>query len=73
MREEYVRRQDGLCMYCSKSLSEEPVMDKKINWNMFPEGFLNYPVHLDHDHSTGLTRGAVHAYCNAVMWQYEGK
>jgi hypothetical protein len=34
---------------------------------------LKSPIHLQHDHDTGLTEGAVHAYCNAVLWQYEGR
>lgn len=25
------------------------------------------------DHKTGMTEGAVHNYCNAVMWQYENR
>jgi hypothetical protein len=37
---------------------------------LFPELFLKYPVHLHHSHVTGLTIGAVHAYCNAVLWVY---
>jgi hypothetical protein len=34
---------------------------------------LLHPVHLQHSHVTGLTEGAVHAFCNAVLWQYEGR
>lgn len=34
---------------------------------------LRYPVHLQHNHDTGMTEGAVHARCNAVMWQYLGR
>jgi hypothetical protein len=49
------------------------VTSKPINWKLFPENFLMYPVHLQHDHNTNLTEGAVHAYCNAVLWQYEGR
>jgi len=30
-------------------------------------------MHLHHNHETDMTEGAVHAYCNAVLWQYEGK
>jgi hypothetical protein len=30
-------------------------------------------IHLQHCHKTNMTEGAVHAYCNAVLWQYEGK
>jgi len=49
------------------------ILNKKIDWSYFPENFLNYPIHLQHNHNSGLTEGAVHNYCNAVMWQYEGK
>jgi len=76
VREYYVEAQAGLCMFCNTSLSEKPpasVTDKDINWALFPPGFLRYPVHLQHDHGTGLTEGAVHSYCNAVMWQYGGR
>lgn len=76
LREEYIKDQNGDCYYCRGVLSEEPpksVISKKINWRLFPKEFLKYPVHLQHDHETGLTEGAVHAYCNAVMWQYEGR
>lgn len=76
VREEYIKLQKGKCYYCRTSLSKEPpknVTNKKINWKLFPENFLQYPVHLQHNHETDLTEGAVHSYCNAVMWQYEGK
>lgn len=76
VREQYVKEQDHLCYFCGKSLLDGPpdnILNKKINWNLFPKGFLDYPVHLQHDHRTGLTEGAVHAYCNAVLWQYHGK
>lgn len=75
VREEYVKRQNGLCFYCGESLDGEPRADiaiRFIDWSLFPKGFLDNPVHLDHNHDTGMTRGAVHGYCNAVMWQYEG-
>ena len=48
-------------------------MEKKINWKLFPPFFLRFPIHLQHNHDTNMTEGAVHAYCNAVMWQYEGR
>lgn len=73
VREEYVKQQNGLCMWCEWPLDGEPpvtVTSKNINWKWFPPGFLNNPVHLQHNHDTDLTEGAVHAYCNAVMWQY---
>ena len=76
VRDEYVALQDGKCFYCGESLRDVPaasVIEKNIDWSLFPEGFLDYPVHLQHDHHTGMTEGAVHAYCNAVMWQYEGR
>lgn len=76
IRNEYYRRQHGICMYCGGYLGKEPpqwIKDKKINWLLFPDNFLKYPVHLQHNHETDMTEGAVHAYCNAVMWQYEGR
>jgi len=69
----YIALQHGKCMHCNKDLDTEPPMDKEINWNLFPDGFLDHPIHLDHDHDTGMTRGAVHAYCNAYLWCYEGR
>lgn len=76
VRAEYVRLQEGNCFYCLESLEDSPpkiVLAKKINWGLFPMNFLKYPIHLQHDHDSGLTEGAVHAYCNAVLWQYEGR
>ena len=76
VREQYIKLQNGKCFYCKHDLSKEPpksILDKQIDWSYFPENFLKYPVHLQHDHKTDLTEGAVHAYCNAVMWQYEGR
>ncbi len=76
VREQYVKEQNNKCYYCGCSLKEkapEYIIQKKINWRLFPKGFLKYPVHLQHNHSTGMTEGAVHNYCNAVMWQYKRK
>lgn len=75
VREQYVEEQEGKCFYCGNDLEGSPskeIIDKKINLKLFPRGFFNNPVHLQHDHKTGFTQGAVHAHCNAVMWQYEG-
>ena len=75
-REQYVKEQDGKCFYCKESLILPPpkmISKKKIDWSLFPKNFLRHPIHLQHDHCSGMTEGAVHAYCNAVMWQYEGK
>lgn len=74
-REQYVIEQGGICHYCKKPLSDTPIMDKEIKWRLFPGGkdFLRHPIHLHHCHNTGMTIGAVHAYCNAVLWQYHGE
>ena len=76
VRIEYIKRQSGKCWYCEEPLNKDApdkITSKPINLKLFPTGFLTHPVHLHHDHSTGLTIGAVHSYCNAVLWQYEGK
>ena len=73
VREEYVRLQENKCMWCNESLDATPAQNYQINWSLFPPNFMKYPVHLQHDHSTGMTEGAVHAYCNAYMWQYKGR
>jgi hypothetical protein len=75
-REQYVKLQENKCYYCGGVLSETPpekIKSKKINWKLFPPNFLKYPIHLHHSHDTGKTIGAVHALCNAVLWQYEGE
>ena len=76
VREQYVKDQDGKCWHCKCPLDEKPprkIKKKKIDWGLFPPNFLKYPIHLQHDHGTGMTEGAVHSLCNAVMWQYHGK
>lgn len=76
VRELYIQLQNNLCYYCKQNLYNPPpkyITDKPINWNLFPKGFLNHPIHLQHNHRTDMTEGAVHAYCNAVLWQYENK
>lgn len=78
VREKYVQHQQGRCAYCGRQLHDLPEMNvrhAKINWTLFPRGrgFLDYPVHLHHDRKTGLTIGAVHALCNAYMWQFLGE
>lgn len=78
VRQAYVEEQDGDCYYCRCSLDGEPAIDvlaKDVDWSRFPGGrsFLQHPVHLHHCHRTGLTLGAVHALCNAVLWQYDGE
>jgi len=76
VREQYIIEQENKCMYCGCSLSEkapQEIIEKKIDWDLFPPNFLKYPIHLQHDHKTGMTEGAVHNYCNAVLWQYENR
>lgn len=76
VRLQYIEEQEGKCLYCKEDLNLSPpkhITDKPINWRLFPDNFLKYPIHLQHCHKKGLTEGAVHAYCNAVLWQYEGK
>lgn len=76
VREEYFRLQKGKCCHCGASLlgkAHPDILSKTINVSLFPPNFFNYPVHLHHSHDTGLTIGAVHCDCNAVLWQYHGE
>lgn len=76
VRLKYIQEQNNLCMYCGETLdSVAPIRitNMPINWRLFPQGFLQNPIHLQHNHNTNMTEGAVHAYCNAVLWQYEGR
>lgn len=76
VREEYIRRQKGKCYHCKNLLNEKPrsaVIKLPVNKSLFPPNFFHYPVHLHHDHESGMTIGAVHNYCNAVLWQYFGE
>ena len=76
VKEQYCKIQNWLCWYCEHDLREKPpsfITEKKYNRKLFPKFFLSWPIHLQHNHGTGMTEGAVHARCNAVLWQYEGK
>lgn len=73
VRQMYIEHQKGLCYHCKSPLEIEPpkeITDLPIDWNNFPPGFIDSPQHLHHCHKTGYTIGVVHAYCNAVLWQY---
>ena len=73
MRELYVIEQKGKCFWCQYDIHKKPpegITSWKVNLDLFPRGFMNNPIHLQHSHTTGLTEGAVHAHCNAVAWQY---
>jgi hypothetical protein len=73
VREEYVRRQNGLCHYCKNPLNKKQKHTRPLYMGAFPPNFFKHPVHLHHCHKTGMTIGAVHNYCNAVLWQYHGE
>ena len=76
IREEYIKRQKGLCYHCKASLSGPPaqyIQDTWVNKGLFPKNFFKYPIHLHHNHDTGMTIGAIHNKCNAVLWQYYGE
>jgi hypothetical protein len=76
VRDEYVKLQRGKCYHCDEYLHKSPtkeINELDINLALFPPNFLKYPIHLHHDHVTGLTIGAVHSRCNAVLWQYHGE
>ena len=73
VREQYIQEQGGLCYWCKNRIDVNPpkeITDHWIKWDLFPPFFLKHPIHLQHNHSNDETEGAVHAYCNAVMWQY---
>lgn len=76
VREQYIKEQSRMCFYCKEDLKHpapKRIVRKYIDWKLFPKGFLNHPIHLQHDHNTGMTEGAVHSNCNAYMWYYEGR
>lgn len=76
VRERYQQLQDGCCWHCGNPLDENPathILDAKINWGLFPRNFQDHPIHLHHDHVSGLTIGAIHMRCNAWLWDYCGQ
>lgn len=76
VRAQYVKIQGGLCYWCGELLSGPPAAgakSKSVRRNLFPPNFFKHPVHLQHCRKTGMTEGAAHAHCNAVMWQYHGR
>ena len=76
VREAYVLQQNGLCHHCGEPLSGDPssaVQNTPVNKDLFPPNFFAWPIHLHHSHETGLTIGAVHNYCNAVLWEHHGE
>lgn len=76
VREQYIKEQNNKCFYCNESLSigaPSRIKDMPFDWSLFPKTFLDHPIHLQHDHNTGYTEGAVHNHCNAFLWQFEGR
>jgi hypothetical protein len=76
LRRAYEKEQGGLCHFCKQPLSGPPakrVANAPISLVIFPKHFFAYPVHLHHNHATGMTIGAVHCRCNAYLFQYHGE
>lgn len=74
-RLQYVAEQNNLCYHCKGELDRPPpefIKNTSIRLVLFPHGFLDSLVHLHHCHRTDKTLGAVHARCNAILWQYYG-
>jgi len=72
----YIKNQHNKCMYCHEKFTDSPpdgVLGKVIHAELFPKGFFDHPIHLHHNHDTDMTIGAVHAWCNAVLWEHEGE
>jgi len=76
VRLRYIKLQNGTCIHCGQSLKNSPsklILGSKINWELFPPDFEAHPIHLHHNHLTGMTVGAVHMRCNAYLFQYKGE
>lgn len=76
IRNRYIEMQGGMCWHCKRSLNKGPALHIRrmsLEGVIFPKTFFHSRVHLHHDHVTGLTIGAVHAKCNAVLWIYYGE
>lgn len=76
VRNQYALNQGGKCHHCGEPLTGYPaknIWKLEIDQSLFPPGFFKNGLHLHHDHKTGMTIGAVHAHCNAVLFQYHGE
>ena len=76
VRLQYITRQSNKYQHCDEPLDGPPSGEVQTTWvnrRLFPEGFFDHPIHLHHSHRTGMTIGAVHARCNAVLWQFHGE
>jgi hypothetical protein len=73
VRREYIFLQNNLCYHCKGSLDNPSLDNRPVRKSLFPPNFFKWPTHLHHCHRTGMTIGAVHNHCNAVLWQYHGE
>jgi hypothetical protein len=75
VREAYITQQKGKCVHCKENLDTPTSLISKytINPTLFPPHFFKYPIHLHHNHATGMTIGAAHCHCNAILWQYHNQ
>lgn len=77
VREEYILLQKGLCYYCNCTLDSDAPLSLRerfpLDQRRWGPEFLKHPIHLHHCHRSGLTLGATHAYCNAILAQYHGE
>ena len=75
-REEYIRIQNGKCWHCGEMLDSPPpkeMLDVDLSPCSFPPNFFKYPIHLHHNKKTGMSIGAVHNTCNAVLFVLYGE
>lgn len=73
VRDDYARRQRGICPLCLQPLLADPppvIRRLKVDKMRWPPEFFKWPQHLHHNHRTGLTIGTYHARCNAVLACY---
>lgn len=78
VRKMYIEQQHGNCYHCHYPLNESAPdfiqeQAEGVDWDLFPENFLESPVHLHHNHDTDMTLGVVHSHCNAVLWFFHGE
>ena len=66
----YIEKQKGKCYFCEGDINGPSLSRKQIHLELYPVGFFKYPIHLHHNHDTDMTIGAVHCYCNAVLWEH---
>lgn len=77
VREDYIILQKGACYWCKATLTSDTPLHLRerfpLDQRCWGPEFLKHPIHLHHCHRSGLTLGATHAYCNAILAQYYGE